>query len=152
MDIIKNLFINRYKVSNNIVLPKSKLVYSKNLNSVFELVGKLNINIPIWKSIDDAVIYSTIGQMLSLKVTSSIIKKLLKKHNDSSSIIKWASTTHHIKGPIDGVSQRKRKTLNEWLTYKQNNDIHSWKNLPTSTDRVILNPNFVFDDSVNKFV
>ena len=87
--------------------------------SLIKLVGPIQPEIPIWHSIDDAVLYSVVGQMLSLSAASSIIKKLLQEFKTSSAVIDWASKTSHIEGPFKGLSKRKRKALRAWKDFSQ---------------------------------
>ena len=87
--------------------------------SLIKLVGPIQPEVPIWHSIDDAVLYSVVGQMLSLSAASSIIKKLLQEFKTSSAVIDWASKTIHIEGPLKGLSRRKRKALRAWKDFSQ---------------------------------
>lgn len=90
----------------------------KKLNDVFNLIGDLGYNIPIWNNIDDAILYSVIGQMLSSNVSNRIISNLLRIFYNSTQVIQWACSTYHIDGPINGVSNRKRRALFEWNRVK----------------------------------
>jgi DNA-3-methyladenine glycosylase II len=87
--------------------------------SLIKLVGSVQPEVPIWHSIDDAVLYSVVGQMLSLSAASSIIKKLLQEFKTSSEVINWASKTSHSEGPLKGLSKRKRKALRAWKDFSQ---------------------------------
>jgi len=87
--------------------------------SLIKLVGYIQPEVPIWHSIDDAVLYSVVGQMLSLSAASSIIKKLLQEFKTSSAVIDWASKTSHIEGALKGLSKRKRKALRAWKNFSQ---------------------------------
>jgi len=102
------------------------------LKKLFSAVGPLGYSIPIWSSIHDAVLYAVIGQMLSLSASNSIIKRLYKGIGSSSSILMWAQGNCYKKGPIRGVSQRKRKALKEWFDYaKMNkNRWEKWATMP----------------------
>lgn len=101
-------------------------------NILIKFLGPLKYRIPIWKSIDDAILYAVIGQMLSSKASASIIKGLIQKFGSSSSVIQWAEKNFRKKGPVNGVSQRKRQALREWALYvKTNNGIwRKWKTMP----------------------
>ncbi|HOD12292.1 MAG TPA: hypothetical protein PKO44_04285 [Candidatus Omnitrophota bacterium] len=87
--------------------------------SLIRLVGPVQPEVPIWHSINDAVLYSVVGQMLSLSAASSIIKKLLREFKTSSAVIDWASKTSHIEGPLKGLSKRKRMALRAWNDFSQ---------------------------------
>ncbi|MFA5746915.1 MAG: hypothetical protein WC926_02460 [Candidatus Paceibacterota bacterium] len=87
--------------------------------SLIKLVGPVRPEVPIWHLIDDAVLYSVVGQMLSLSAASSIINKLLREFKTSSAVIDWASKTSHIEGPLKGLSKRKRMALRAWKDFSQ---------------------------------
>ena len=107
------------------------------LKKIINLIGPLGYEIPIWPSINDAVIYGVIGQMLSRSASASIIKGLYKNLGSSSAVIQWAQKNCHKKGPICGVSQRKRKALNTWAAYADGNygRWENWINMPLSEYR-----------------
>ena len=88
---------------------------------LIKLIGKTDGIFPKWKSADDAILYSVIGQSLSNKSAHSIISKLMKTFGSSKTIILWAEKTKNKKGPLNGVSQRKRKALSVWLAYSTAN-------------------------------
>lgn len=94
--------------------------------------------IPVWKDINDAILYSVIGQMLSVKVSLIIINRLLKKFKTSKRIILWASRTANKTGPLNGVSQRKRKALATWLQYSKNRNkvLQNWHRMTVSELRM----------------
>jgi 3-methyladenine DNA glycosylase/8-oxoguanine DNA glycosylase len=96
------------------------------LKKLLNAVGPLGYDIPVWPSINDAVLYAVIGQMLSLSASNSIIKHLYKYVGSSSSILIWAQNNCWKKGPVRGVSQRKRKALKEWFSYAKMNK-NRWK-------------------------
>lgn len=100
-------------------------------------IGRLKIRVPIWRTVDDAVVYSVIGQMLSAAASSSIIKQLYERYSSSKKIIEWAHKTRRIKGAVCGVSQKKRKALSEWLIYRRKNVKRhlEWLNSDTDTYR-----------------
>ena len=102
------------------------------LKKLIRLIGPLDYNIPIWPSINDAVLYAVIGQMLSISASSSIIKRLHKQLGSSRNIMLWAQKNCFKKGPAIGVSQRKRKALRAWSIYAADNNGRQkhWKNMP----------------------
>lgn len=107
------------------------------LKKLINLVGPLGYNIPIWVSIDDAVLYAVIGQMLSVSASVSIINRLYNDLGSSYAILQWAQKNCYKKGPVRGVSQRKRKALKEWCTYANKNcdKWRNWKNMPLDAYR-----------------
>lgn len=107
------------------------------LKKLINLAGPLRYDIPIWPSINDAVLYAVIGQVLSLSASSSIINRLYKNFRSSSDILKWAQKNCYKKGPVMGVSQRKRKALKAWCKYADDNcgKRKSWKNMPLNEYR-----------------
>ena len=111
------------------------------LKYLIDIVGPIQHEVPIWSSIDDAVLYSVIGQMLSGSASCSIIKNLIVEFGSSSSVIHWAERNAHKNGPLKGVSQRKRKTLREWALYKRQNGRiwKNWSNMPLTDYREEIN-------------
>lgn len=111
------------------------------LKILIETTGHLKYKIPIWSTINDAVLYAVIGQMLSNAASSSIIKRLLEKFKTSNAVIEWAEETWRKKGPIYGVSQRKRRALKEWAVYSKNNNRswQRWKSIPLKQYRDEIN-------------
>lgn len=107
------------------------------LKTVIDLVGPLKYKIPIWDNIDDAVLYAVVGQMLSINATKSIIDNLLSKFKTSSKVFEWANYSRRQKGPLLGLSYRKRKALNEWYRYKNKNKmlLIKLKNMPSNECR-----------------
>src|SRR3989338_3529562 len=85
-----------------------------NLKQIIETVGQLPLKVPIWKSIDKAVLYAIIGQMLSSKASSSIIKRLLHRFETAGRVISWAEKSAYRQGAVCGVSKRKRLALKAW--------------------------------------
>lgn len=116
----------------NNIPPKAVLVKYPKLKKLFNQVGALNYKIPLWDSIDDAVLYAVIGQMLSFSAAKSIISRLTRKFNSARNVIGWASRSSFRQGPIYGVSYRKRKALAEWNKYalNKNNFRTIWKKMP----------------------
>jgi len=102
------------------------------LKKLINTVGHLRYNIPLWPSIDDAVLYAVIGQMLSLSASASIINRLYRNFGSSSAILQWAQKNCYRKGALRGVSQRKRRALKEWRVYADRNcgKWNSWKSMP----------------------
>lgn len=100
--------------------------------SLIDLVGSIQPEVPIWPSIDDAVLYSVVGQMLSLPAASSIIRGLLQEFKTSSAVINWAYKTGSVNGALKGISERKRKALRAWKIFAQNNQgiWEDWKASP----------------------
>src|SRR3989338_8052936 len=105
--------------------------------SLIDLIGPISLEVPIWSSIDDAVLYSVIGQMLSLPAASSIIRKLLQEFKTSSATINWANRTSNARGALRGVSERKRKALRAWKIFAENNHgvWEDWKTIPLNNYR-----------------
>lgn len=95
-------------------------------NKLINLIGRLDYEIPIWPSINDAVVYAVIGQMLSNVASASIISRLYKNLGSSRAVLQWAQNNCYKKGPVRGVSQRKRKALKSWCIYAKNNR-NKWK-------------------------
>ncbi len=93
----------------------------KKFKAVLKRVGALEFTLPYWRSIEDAVVYSVIGQMLSNSASASIISSLKDSIGPSRQIILWASKNYMRPGPIHGVSQRKRRALFEWYRYATSN-------------------------------
>ena len=102
------------------------------LKILIETTGPLTFRIPVWSSIDDAVLYAVIGQMLSNTASTAIIRRLLEKFKTSNAVIEWAEKTWKKEGAVYGVSQRKRKALKEWAVYSRNSgrNWEKWKNIP----------------------
>lgn len=103
-------------VKNFIIEEQAQTLSSRHprLRLLIETIGKIDIDLPKWKSVEDAIVYSVIGQMLSGLATQSIISKLIKQFDKSTNIVDWCIQTKHIPGPLFGVSQRKRKAIAEW--------------------------------------
>ena len=94
------------------------------LRKVITLIGPLGYDIPIWRSINDAILYAVIGQMLSVSASAS-------------AVLQWARRNCYKKGPVKGVSQRKRKALRAWYVYANDNynRLNAWKNMPLNEYR-----------------
>ena len=107
------------------------------LRQLISLIGPIQNEIPLWQSLNDAVLYAVIGQMLSVAAAGTIIQRLLQRFDNSEVVIKWARKTSHIKGPIHGVSYRKRKALKEWADYLDHPDasFKQWRTLPLNEYR-----------------
>jgi len=88
-------------------------------------------DIPAWKTIDEAILYAIIGQMLSTRAAHSIISKLTKRYEKNEELFGWAVKTARTPGPLHGVSQRKRRALAEWHLFrmKQPRRWHAWNEL-----------------------
>lgn len=112
-------FISRQTSNNSYKKHTGILSEHPRLKTLIETAGPLKYKIPIWASIDDAVLYAVIGQMLSNAASASIIKHLLKRFKTSNAVIRWAEKTWKKQGPLYGVSQRKRKALKEWSLYSK---------------------------------
>ncbi len=97
---------------------------------LLQVVGPLGYKLPVWNSLEDAVLYAVIGQMLSNKASSSIISRLLSDFGSSSAVIRWAEKNSKKTGPLKGISQRKRRALREWFSYAKT-DRAEWKNWDT---------------------
>lgn len=104
-----------------------------NLKRLVKTIGPLECEVPVWTSLDDAVLYAVIGQMLSIKAAKSIIRKLIQRFHTSKSAIAWAKRSLRRKGPAFGVSWRKRKALAEWHRYMASNS-----ELPTRWGQISL--------------
>jgi DNA-3-methyladenine glycosylase II len=98
-------------------------------NRLIETIGDTNFDIPAWHHIDDAIVYAIIGQMLSNAASSAIIGRLKQRFTNSGKVIRWASKTAGKKGPLHGVSQRKRKALRAWLEFSKSNN-RAWQKWP----------------------
>lgn len=116
---------------------RALLVKNPKLQKLFCLVGNLDYKIPLWDSIDDAVLYAVIGQMLSISAARSIINQLVKKFGSSRRVIDWAGKSSYRSGPVYGVSCRKRKALAEWNKYalNKNNFRAKWLKMPLDNYR-----------------
>lgn len=102
------------------------------LKKLIKAVGPPRYKIPIWRSVDSAVLYAVIGQMLSSQAACSIIKKLLEKFGSAQAVITWAGTTAFRLGALQGISQRKRRALKEWSNYLgKEGDV--WRRWPAMT-------------------
>jgi DNA-3-methyladenine glycosylase II len=104
---------------------------------LLQIVGPLEHKLPIWNSIEDAILYAVIGQMLSNKASASIISRLLSEFNSSAAVIKWAYRNSKKAGPLKGMSQRKRRALGEWLKYAKTDkaNLKAWAAMPLSEYR-----------------
>lgn len=122
---------NKYKKHINILSDNSLL------KPLIDLVGPLKYEIPIWSSIEDTILYTVIGQMLSNSASLSIIRRLHRNLGSSSAVFQWAKRNYHRSGPIRGVSQKKRKTLYQWLLYANSHPgvWEKWKHLPLAEYR-----------------
>jgi len=122
---------NKYKRSIDILSKNSRL------KPLIKLIGPLNYKVPIWPSIEDTILYTVIGQMLSNSASLSIIKRLHKNFGFSSAVFQWAKRNYHRIGPIKGVSQKKRKALYKWLLYADSHPRvwEEWKQLPLAEYR-----------------
>lgn len=107
------------------------------LKHLISLIGPIKIEVPIWSMPEDAVLYAVIGQMLSVSAASSIIKRLIERFDSSRNVIDWAGRTYLRKGPVYGVSQRKRKALREWNKYFTGSSCSykGWKKMAVSEYR-----------------
>lgn len=108
-----------------------------NLKLLVKTVGTLGYEIPIWDSVEDAVVYAVIGQMLSASVANSIIRRLTEALGSSKGVIRWASQNSDKHGPLLCVSQRKRKALAEWSAYVSADTkiLKSWSRLSLNAYR-----------------
>ena len=107
------------------------------LKKLIRLAGPLKYAIPIWQSLNDAVLYAAIGQMLSVSASASIINRLYKNLGSADDILQWAQKNFYKKGPVMGVSQRKRKALRAWSIYADDSESRwkDWKSMPLSEYR-----------------
>lgn len=119
-----------------------------NLKLLIKIVGDLDFKIPIWESIEDAIVYAVIGQMLSAAATNSIIKRLSETIGSSKEIISWASQQSNNPGPLIGVSQRKRRAFAEWSHYatKNKRSYKAWPKLSLSEYRCEVKKIWGFGD------
>ena len=133
-----------YKKRNTKGRPKQYHKYTSILSRrhprfrrLISLIGPINQEVPIWSTLNDAVLYAVIGQMLSGAAAGSIIQRLIKKFGSSDAVIQWARKTAQIKGAMCGVSQRKRMALKEWAEYLDSNEnvYERWRGLPTNEYR-----------------
>src|SRR3989338_5269819 len=111
------------KIHNHISILSKR---HKKFSLIIKKVGTLDYSIPYCASIEDAVVYSVIGQMLSNVAAHAIITRLFDQLGSSTQIISWASNTYDKHGPLLGVSQRKRRALHEWRQFAKNNN-NVWK-------------------------
>jgi len=103
------------------------------LKSIIKSIGPLQYRMPIWKSLEDAVLYAVVGQMLSVHAAGCIISKLLNRFKSSHNTIRWASRSYKKLGPLYGLSQRKRRALYEWgrFMHRENRTFLSeWIKIP----------------------
>jgi len=92
------------------------------LARVTNLVGIPKVKIPKWKSLNDAILYSVIGQMLSNSASNSILMRLSREFRNTEDIILWAHQTKSTTGALLGVSQKKRRTLSEWGNFRAHHE------------------------------
>jgi len=99
------------------------------LKKLIEMVGPVEREVPRWKSLNDAVFYAIVGQMLSVKAARSIIQGLLDRFGSSDKVIQWAMKQPP--GPAMGLSRNKIKALAEWGRFIRKNKTASadWKKL-----------------------
>lgn len=107
------------------------------LKKLISVAGPLRYTIPIWQSLNDAVLYAVIGQMLSVSASASIINRLYKNLGSADDILQWAQKNCYKKGPVMGVSQRKRKALGAWSIYAADSGgkWKKWKSMPLNEYR-----------------
>lgn len=107
------------------------------LKKLISVAEPLRYTIPIWQSLNDAVLYAVIGQMLSVSASASIINRLYKNLGSADDILKWAQKNCYKKGPVMGVSQRKRKALRAWSIYVAGSGgrWEKWKSMPLNEYR-----------------
>lgn len=120
----------------------------QNLDRLIKIVGDLGYEVPIWDSVEDAVVYAVIGQMLSAPAANSIITRLSESVGSSKKIIHWAAQNVDKPGPLIGVSQRKRRALGEWSAYAKANKraCVAWSRLPLNEYRNEINKIWGFGD------
>jgi 3-methyladenine DNA glycosylase/8-oxoguanine DNA glycosylase len=99
---------------------------------LIRLIKRPQFKIPAWNTIEEAILYAVIGQMLSASAARSIIGKLKVSFPDTSTIFRWAVKTANKSGPLHGVSQRKRRALAEWHQFSIEHPDRwlSWKSMP----------------------
>jgi len=99
---------------------------------LLEVLGNIEFQLPKWDSIDDAVVYCIIGQMLSGSATRSIIRNLREHFGDAGEMISQCSQNAFSEGPLLGVSQRKRKAFRAWQVFaeKNGNPTGRWASMP----------------------
>lgn len=102
--------------------------------SLLETLEYPEFSLPRWHNLEDAVVHTVIAQMLSKGAAQAILAKLYGAHGDSASILKWAERSARRRGAIYGVSQNKRKALQEWQrhTQRNGNGSPSWSKLSTA--------------------
>ena len=107
------------------------------LKKLINLIGPINNEVPLWDNINDAILYAVIGQMLSGAAANSIIKRLTAQLGSSKAVIVWAKRNSKKKGPLLGVSERKRKALSAWADFVQKNGKrwNYWRRMPLNQFR-----------------
>ncbi|MFH1282042.1 MAG: hypothetical protein ABII27_00065 [bacterium] len=137
---IHNIFSSRLSLlkSKSAVNHSDKnIIKHQGILKLISAIGPLRYKIPLWKSVNEAILYSIIGQMLSVSATTAIISRLIKRFKSAENIIKWATKNYRTAGPICGVSMRKRKALNAWYQYSSDNknNIKRWNKMTTNEFR-----------------
>lgn len=86
---------------------------------VVSKVGRLDFEVPVWRSLEDTVLYAVVGQMLSIAAAGTIIRRLLDRFGNAAGVLKWAQRSCHRKGAACGLSQNKRKALAAWAEFSE---------------------------------
>ncbi|MBN1619481.1 hypothetical protein JW890_02050 [candidate division WOR-3 bacterium] len=112
---------------------KLSKVQSPVIQNLIQTAGCPDLELPIWKSLDDAVVETVVSQMLSSKAANSIIRKLYENFQTSEILI------NHIKKsksdePLFGLSSKKQKSLLFWANSStrkmlRDKDIREYKEL-----------------------
>jgi len=108
----------------------------EHFKKLISILGPLKYKLPKWKNMNDAILYSIIGQMLSVKAANSIINNLKDNFKGTNLILDWASKNKSKNGPIYGVSKQKRRALAAWNNYLRNNR-NTIKNWPNQTSHEV---------------
>jgi len=98
---------------------------------LIEIVGPINRR-PGFRTLNDAVFYAIVGQMLSVHAARSIIKRLKDRFITSENVIRWAMKNQPEVGLTMGLSRNKMRALGEWGRFvKKNKDVAIyWRKLP----------------------
>lgn len=87
------------------------------LGKLIDLVGVLEFKIPLWHTIEDAIVQTIVTQMLSFSASKSILYNLYNKYGTSQKIIEWSIATLNTDGPLNGLSKKKRQAIFEFSRY-----------------------------------
>lgn len=92
---------------------KLSKVQSPVIQNLIQTAGCPDLELPIWKSLDDAVVETVVGQMLSASAANAIKNKLYQKFQTSEKLINHIKKSKSNK-PLSGLSSKKQKSLLFW--------------------------------------